>query len=188
METKELKSLDSSEFKVLKQITLISDRPNSEYEIGTILYSRPLTPTYNFKKQEEEDRTTTPMQRLFQEYPNQEKYPHDRIDEIIFDAIKLCFPKSKLKNSTIMFDVNEGKLRNFKKSRQISVSKIHFLPDLSGADDISRLSGRNFKSTWMKLNIYSFCKSILLENRSFTGYYNISEEDVLDSLETVTFE
>ena len=36
METKELKLLDSSEFKVLKQITLISDRPNSEYEIGTI--------------------------------------------------------------------------------------------------------------------------------------------------------
>lgn len=70
METKELKLLDSSEFKVLKQITLISDRPNSEYEIGTILYSRPLTPTYNFKKQEQEDRTTTPMQRLLQEYPN----------------------------------------------------------------------------------------------------------------------
>ena len=106
METKELKLLDSSEFKVLKQITLISDRPNSEYEIGTILYSRPLTPTYNFKKQEQEDRTTTPMQRLLQEYPNKKKYPHDRIDEIIFDAIKSRFPKSGLRNSTILFNID----------------------------------------------------------------------------------
>jgi hypothetical protein len=188
MEMKELKLLDSSEFKVLKQITLISDRPNSEYEIGTILYSRPLTPTYNLKKQEQEDRTTTPMQRLLQEYPNQEKYPHDRIDEIIFDAIKSCFPKSKLRNSTIIFDFDEENLRNIKKSRQISESEMYFSPEFSGDDDIFSLSGRVFKVPRMKLNIYSFCKSTLLENLSFIGLYNTSEEDVLDSLETVTFE
>lgn len=187
METKELKWLDRSEFKVLKQITLISDRPNSEYEIGTILYSRPLTPTYNFKKQEQEDRTTTPMQRLLQEYPNQKNYPHDRIDEIIFDAIKSRFPKSRLRNSEILFNVNKENLRNLK-NRQTSESEISFSPDFSGVDDIFSLSGREFKAPRMKLNIYSFCKSTLLENLSFIGFYNTSEEDVLDSLETVTFE
>lgn len=187
METKELKWLDRSEFKVLKQITLISDRPNSEYEIGTILYSRPLTPTYNFKKQEQEDRTTTPMQRLLQEYPNQKNYPHDRIDEIIFDAIKSRFPKSRLRNSEILFNVNKENLRNLK-NRQTSESEISFSPDFSGVDDIFSLSGREFKAPRMKLNIYSFCKSTLLENLSFIGFYNTSEEDVLVSLETVTFE
>ena len=187
METKELKWLDRSEFKVLKQITLISDRPNGECEIGTILYSRPLTPTYNLKKQEQEDRTTTPMQRLLQEYPNQKNYPHDRIDEIIFDAIKSSFPKSGIINSIILFNVDEEKLRNLK-NRQISESEISFSPEFSGVDDISGLSGRKFKVSRMKLNIYSFCKSTLLENLYFIGYYNIFEEDVLDSLKTVTFE
>ena len=187
METKELKWLDRSEFKVLKQITLISDRPNSEYEIGTILYSRPLTPTYNFKKQEQEDRTTTPMQRLLQEYPNQKNYPHDRIDEIIFDAIKSHFPKSGLRNSSILFNIDEENLRKLK-NRQISESEIYFSPDFSDADDIFSLSGREFKAPRIKLNIYSFCKSTLLENLFFIGFYNTSEEDVLDSLETVTFE
>ena len=187
METKELKWLDCSEFKVLKQITLISNSPNSEYEIGTILYSRPLTHMYNFKKQEQEDRTTTPMQRLLQGYPNQKNYPHDRIDEIIFDAIKSRFPESGLRNSTILFNIDEENLRNMK-NRQISESEICFLPDFSGADDIFSLSRREFKAPRMKLNIYGFCKSILLENLFFIGYYNISEEDVLDSLKTVTFE
>lgn len=55
MNERVLKWLDMNDMKILKHITIISDRQNVETELGSILYTRPLTKDYNLIKQQEED-------------------------------------------------------------------------------------------------------------------------------------
>ncbi|HUW06822.1 MAG TPA: hypothetical protein VMW01_11240 [Williamwhitmania sp.] len=187
MEEKTLKWLDIADLKILKQIIIISDRQNGEYELGQVIYTRPLTTEYNLKKQEEEDKTTTPIERLLQEYPRQKNYPNDRIDEIIFDSIRKTFPKSILRHDTIFFNVDEEKI-SLLKNKNVVKSAIYFSPEFSGIVNVFNYVGKTFKAPRIGINIYSYFKSDLLEGRIFYANYGVTEETVLEKLNTVTFE
>lgn len=187
MEEKILKWLDINDLKILKQIIIISDKPNGEFELGQVIYTRPLTTEYNLKKQEEEDKTTNSLERLLQEYPKQKNYPNDRIDEIIFDSIRKTFPKSILRNDTIFFNVDEEKL-SLLKNKNVIKSAIFFSPEFSDIVNVFDYAGKTFKATQIAINIYSYYKTDLLEGRIFYANYNVTEENVLDRLNTVKFE
>lgn len=187
MEEKTLKWLDIADLKILKQIIIISDRLNGEYELGQVMYTRPLTTEYNLKKQEEEDKTTSSIERLLQEYPRQRNYPNDTIDEIIFGSIRKIFPKSILRNDTIFFNIDEGKLSLLKNKRVIK-SAIYFSPEFSGIVNVFDYVGKSFKAPRIGINIYSSYQSELLEGQIFYANYNITEEKVLEKLNTVKFE
>lgn len=184
-----LKWLDIDEMKILKRIIIISDRQNGETELGSIFYTRPLTNEYNLKKQQEEDEnsSTTQLDKLLQEYPKQKNYPNDRIDEIIFEAVTKNYPKSIVKNDTILFNVDLEKLETLKNRLKISCS-IYFSPEFSNIDNFHEYVGKEFKAPKIDLNIYSYYKPEYMDKCIFYATYNATEEDVLDKLKTVEFE
>jgi len=186
MEERILKWLEIADFKILKQIIIVSDRQNGEYELGQVIYTRPLTTEYNFKK-EEEVKESNKFERLFQEYPKQKNYPNDRIDEIIFDSIKKTFPKSILRNDSIFFNVDEEKIAILK-NKNVTKSAIYFSPEFSDVVNVFDYAGKSFKAPRIGINIYSYSKSELLDGRFFYANYNVIEESVLEKLVTVRFE
>lgn len=186
MEERILKWLDINDLKILKQIIIVSDRQNGEYELGQVIYTRPLTTEYNFKK-EEEEKDSNKFDRLFQEYPKQKNYPNDRIDEIIFDSIKKTFPKSILRNDSIFFNVDEEKI-SLLKNKNTTKSAIYFSPEFSNIVNVFDYAGKSFKAPRIGIQIYSYNKSDLLDGRIFYANYNVTEESILDKLNTVKFE
>jgi|GEM_PF-1317555 len=191
MEERVLEWLDMDEMKVLKQIIIISDRKNGETELGSIIYTRPLTEQYNFKKQQEEDeKASDSIARLVQEYPKQKNYPNDGIDKIILDAVKNSYPKSVLRNDTILFNVDSEKI-NVLKKRMVTPSTIYFSPEFSNASMFSNFSefvGKQFKAPKINLNVYSFFKPEFLEGHIFYANYDAKDANALDALITVKFE
>lgn len=190
MEERVLKWLEIHEMRVLKQIILISDRKNGETELGSVLYTRPLSDSYNFKKQQEEDeqsKTDNSLTRLIQEYPKQKNYPNDRMDEIIFDAVKKSYPKSLSRNDTILFNVDLEKIETLK-NRLVIGSSLYFSPEFSNVGNFHSYVGRTFKAPSVNLNIYSYYRPEFLDGQIFYANYNATEEDVLDLLKTVKFE
>jgi len=187
MEEKILKWLDINDLKIWIQIIVISDRQNGEYELGQLIYTRPLTTEYNLKKQEDEDKTTSTFERLLQGYPKQKNYPNDRIDEIIFDSIRKTFPKSILRNDTIFFNVDEEKI-SLLKNKNITKSAIYFSPEFSDIVNVFDFVGKTFNAPRIGINIYSYDKSDLLDSQIFYANYNVEEEIVLKNLHSVKFE
>ena len=188
MNEKTLKWLDISEMKILKHIIIISDRQNGETELGSIFYTRPFTEEYNLKKQQEDaNNTETQIKKLFQEHPKQKNYPNDRIDEIIFESVKKNYPKSVLKNDTILFNVDFEKLDTLK-NRLVIPCSIYFLPEFSNTGNFHEFVGKEFKAPQVNLNIYSYYKPEYMDRHIFYAIYNVTEENVLDKLRTVNFE
>ncbi|MBS4041379.1 MAG: hypothetical protein KGZ81_12370, partial [Flavobacteriales bacterium] len=190
MEERTLKWLDIHEMKVLKQIIIISDRQNGETEIGRILYTRPLTTEYNFIKQQAEEESLgekNKFERLFQEYPKQANYPNDRIDEIIFNAVKRAYPKSVLRNDSILFNVDLEKIELLK-NRNIIKSAIYFSPEFSMVENFYDYVGKEFQAPRISINIYSYYRPDFLEGQIFYANFDVSESNVIEKLETVHFE
>ena len=184
MEVKTLKWLDISEMKILKQIIIISDRQNGESVIGRVIYTRPLTVDYNLKKQQKEE---SELDMFLNEYPRQENYPTDRIDEIIFNSIRKAYPKVKLRNDTILFNVDLEKI-SILRNRNIIKSAIYFSPEFSNITNIFDYVGNTFQSFQININIYSDYNSAFLDGQIFYAEYGVSEESVLEKLSTVKFE
>lgn len=189
LQEKILKWLNVKEIKILKQIIIVSDRQNGETELGSILYTRPMNESYNLKKQQEEDEKSTEssFDRLFKEHPKQENYPNDRLDEIIFESIKKIYPKSVLRNETILFNVDLDKIETLKNRIAIPCS-IYFSPEFSNIGNYSAYLGQEFKVPLINLNIYSYYKPEFLINQNFYATYNLTEENILNSLEILNFE
>ncbi len=188
MEERTIKLLEDGELKILKRIVIISDRNNVETELGSILYTRPLTKDYNLKKQQEEDKSKPNIiDRLFQEYPKQTNYPEDEIDVIILAAIKNAFPKSILRNDTIFFNLDLEKLEVLK-NRMVLKGSMYFSPEFSNISNIYQYVGKQFKAPRVSLNIYSYYKPEFLEGIIFYATYNAENEKVLDLLKSVQFE
>jgi hypothetical protein len=189
MKERVLKWLDISEMKILKHIIIISDRQYGETELGSIFYTRPFTEDYNLKKQQEEDAISneTTIDRLLQEHPKQKNYPNDRIDEIIFESVKKNYPKSILRNDTILFNVDLEKLETLK-NKLLVPSFIYFSPEFSNIGNFQEFVGKEFKAPQINLNIYSYYKPAYMDKQIFYATYNVIEENVLENLNTIKFE
>lgn len=188
MEERILKWLDENEMRILKQIIIVSDRQNGETEIGSIVYTRPLSPTYNLSKQKEEyKKAENSLDRLFHEYPKQENYPVDRIDEIILTSVKKSYPKSIVRNDKILFNVDLEKLKRIK-NKNVLNSSIYFAQEFSNITNFSEFAGKEFKALKIDIKIYSYYRAEYLDGQIFYANYNIQEQNILNDLKTVIFE
>lgn len=188
METTNLKWLEKDKFKIIKQIIIVSDRNNIETELGSILYTRPITKDYNFINQNAEDKQeSNQINRLIQGYPKQKNYPIDDIDIIIFDAIRGTFPKSIVKNDSLLFNVDFDKLAVFKRKNVIK-SVIYFFPEFSNIHNIYDYCGMEFKASKLVVNIYSYNKPKFLEDQIFYANYDAQSQTILENLNSVHFE
>ena len=188
MEEITLNWLNIDEMRILKQIIIISDSQNGEMEIGRILYTRQLNEIYNLKKQEKDDeKESNPIKRILNEYPEQKNYPVDRIDEIIFGSILRIYPKSKVRNETILFNLDMENIKVLKRRKTIK-SVIYFKPDFSNLN-IYKFMRNQFIAHKFDINIYggSYLPE-LLEGQIFIALYDVNEQQVLDNLDTVNFD
>jgi hypothetical protein len=77
--------LPIDDMRILKQIIIVSDFPRDrELSVGYIVYERKLTDRYKFK---EVDKKSDEFNYLL-DYPKQELYPHDDVDDIILQAVQ----------------------------------------------------------------------------------------------------
>jgi hypothetical protein len=187
MEERILKWLNKEEMRILKHIIIISDRQNGETELGSILYTRRFSENYNLRKQKEEDeKEENSLNRLFHEYPNQKNYPVDRIDEIILEAITNKYPKTIVRNDTILFNLDLEKIE-FMKNRNVIKSAIYFSPEFSHTTNFYEFVGKEFKAPRIDINIYSYYRPEFLDGQFFYANYNVLEQQILDDLKTVDF-
>ena len=184
----DLRWLDVSEMKVLKQIILVSDRDGGEVELGRMIYTRPLSEKYNFKIQDAEDGNDSEksVDRLFQEYPKQENYPNDRLDEIIMTSVRNSYPKSMLRNESILFNVDLEKIKTLTNRRAVP-STMYLSPEFSNAGSYSEFVGKEFRAPRIEFNIYTYYNPEFLEGNIFYGTYNVSEESILELFNEVGF-
>lgn len=187
METKILEFLPLRDLKIIKQIRILEEKNNQINHIGHIIYTRPLTPEYNLKKQEEEDKNNpNPLDKHLLEYPRQYNYPQDEMDIIIFSAIRKLYPNSILRNDTVLFNVDLDKVK-FLKGQHNSKAVIYFMPHFSDITEAYQYAGKQFKSPAIPIMIYSNSSS-LPTNIYFHANYPADDQEVLKKLESIKFE
>lgn len=184
MSEKIIKGLNIEDCKILKQIIIVSDRKYGETEIGSIFYKRNFTEDYKLNEVNEDE---DPLDKLLYDYPKQENYPNDRLDEIIFESIKKNYPKSVLKNALIIFNVDLEKLEILKNKNSIK-AKIYFTPWSKTYSDLYQFAGKTFKSPEVDLHVYSNYSDEITQGQTFIASYLLEEENVLNKLSAVEFE
>lgn len=178
-----IRGLDSSEWRVLKEIKLLG-RIGHEVTgvMGTLLYTRPLTPEYKPKERPDVCRFQKCLYGL-----RQEDYPNDWFDEMILDAVKAQFPESMTRSELILFDVDFEKIERLKNQRIIS-AEISVTPDLQDVDPRAN-EGRRFEIRSLALNVYTmYPREEVLQNLLFFANYRVSDKDLADVLSSVKFE
>lgn len=189
MITKTIKGLDIQECKILKHIVIIEDRQFGESVIGNIFYKRGFSEKYNLLKQREENKKSevSRVERLLGEYPKQEDYPKDRIDEIIFESIKDIYPKSILRSELIIFNTDLERLEIHKNKNKFK-GKIYFTPKIQDYSNIYQFVGQSFDSPEIKLNIFSDYVNEKRKVQIFSAGYFIEEQNLLEELKLIEFE
>lgn len=176
--------LPKEEIRIIKLITIISnpreniysnENPNS-YPLGQIVYERELTENYKFSKITHNKKNI----EQYSEYPTQDSFPHDEIDNFIIQSIKNSHPKSTLKNLCLFTNDEKENLNKILYTTEYQ-STITFLPDLSQLN-FNELTEQIFYSLKKKCTIHA-------KNRSFdfTGYYNLDDKDILGKINKIVF-
>ena len=147
MKTKTIEGLNIEDCRVLKEIFIIGDRNFGESTIGQIFYKRKINENYNFIKQKEYDerKENTLLEKLLEGYPKQENYPNDELDDLILSGIKQQYPKSKIKNSLILFNIDLENLEILKNQNRFP-SKFYITPVINNMSDFFMYSGKSFES------------------------------------------
>lgn len=188
MEIHHITGLRNDQVRILKQIIIVSDRNNTETELGSIFYKRLITPRYNLAKQAEADKAEKDQfAKFFGDSPQQENYPVDEIDKMIISAIKRNYPKSILRNDLILFNTDLEKL-SILKNRNAIRSKIFVSPEFTLGEDLSKYVGKNFSAPLINLNIYTYQNPNSLEGVVFYGTYPLDRETEIENLSNVEFE
>lgn len=176
-EIKTITILPVDEFRVIKQIKIISEFANNrEYSIGYILYERRLTNDYSFKEVSKENNDF--LYNL--ECPRQDSYPNDSVDEIILQSIRNSFPKSTARNYSLISTVDTENIKILQ-NRHIEQSEITFSPDFSQID-IYKHVGKSFSGLRKSVKIYSNFTKENIQNLYFQGYYNLEDTEILDQI------
>lgn len=168
-----VKMLDFSDWRILKEINIVSKTNyDQEIVIGTILYERNISKDYYLK----DDNEPNSFLRLLN-YPKQDLFPTDLLDEIIFNAIKEKFPKSFVKNYEIAFS-SDLEMINRIQSKPYEQTTLEIRPNFSQID-LNLLTTKSFNFPIIAIKIYQdFTKE------SIKGHYFMGICDYKDHTET----
>lgn len=182
MDIKTISVLPIEEIRVIKQIMIVSEFANNkEYSIGYILYERELSDNYKFKETPKGERDFS----YYLDFPRQDSYPTDNLDEIILQSIKNSFPKSTLRNYSLICNVDKERIERLQ-NRQFEQSEISFTPDFSQTD-FHRFVGQSFDGLRKPIKIYNDFTKESIQNLYFQGYYNLNDRQMLDRIDSTKF-
>jgi hypothetical protein len=174
--------LPLEEIRVIKQIVIVTDYANNkEFPIGYILYERHLTNSYKFKEVPESEKDFD----YYFNYPNEAVYPKDRLDDIIFQAVRNTFPKSVTRNYNVIFNIDMDRVKTLQ-NRQVVKNEMTFTPDCSQVD-IYNLSRQSFSGLRKEIKIYNDFRLDDIKYLAFNGYYNLKDKQILSDLDQITF-
>lgn len=165
--------LDQEDWKIVKEINIIStNQYGVEISIGTIVYNREITDDYKLK----EDPEPNQFKRLLN-YPKQELFTHDDIDELILSAVKSKFPKSYIMSHQIFWDSDEKRFEHLlKRPKETAVLEIR--PNFSGID-IYSLAGKSFPVFRKEINIYQDFTLESIKSHFFTANCDFDKRESL---------
>lgn len=175
MNTVRINLLDVKEWKIMKEITLVSDNSHNQ-EIGVICYLRKVDEKYHLDEDPETD--------MF-DYPKQELFPEDDLDKIILSSIKKLFPKSSVQNRLLLFDTDRDMVDTIRQtSRQTAIFDV--MPFWTQNDLAKYANG--FEIFRKEINIYQRYTKESIKNNRFIGYCDfVSCQDTYKRLDEIEF-
>ena len=189
MNTKTITSLELNEFRILKHIQFSTDAKFAGFPNKSVIYKRKFSNNYKFSQSEPEENTLeNRMGRLMSDFPKQQNYPNDRIDEIILKAISDIYPNTTVRNELIVFNVDLEKIERIKNKRS-NRGNIIFSPTIADYSDLTKYVGRQFSSPVVEINIYSNSLVEAESAEAFTAKYLFPDEEfILDKIKQIEFE
>jgi hypothetical protein len=169
--------------KIIKQIDLIIQNRNEiDVAAGIILYEREFSESYGFKEKQKEEKDFF----HFVNYPKQEDYPHDDLDSMILEAIKLDFPKVIVK-SDLLFSSRDVEHYEHLTNRPHEVAELNFIPDFTGIK-LEELPQKSFNGFRKEIKIYVNGSTEVIKNRGFRGYCDFeTHEEIYERLDKISF-
>lgn len=183
MKPKTITVLPIDELRVIKQIFLTKESKHNDNDIsiGYILYERKFTGNYKFTETPKEKRDF----KYYLEYPRQDSYPNDSIDDLILQSVKNTYPKSIVKSHSLICNIDKEKIEILQ-DRPSEKSHIKITPDFSGRD-FNKIAGREFDWIQKKITIYADSINEELKNVSFFGYYDLDDQEILPEVDEIKF-
>ena len=174
--------LNFQDWKIMKEVHIVSKNSyEQEMAIGVINYLRKVEKDYCLQNDPEKDK----FLRLLN-YPKQELFPQDIIDEIILNAVKEQFPKSFVRNTQISFDSDLEKIKIITQVPK-QIARLEVRPNFSQVD-LSKLVGQQLNFFIKDINIYQHFTSDSIKGKYFTGICNFhSQDDTYKKLDQVEF-
>lgn len=169
--------LPLDKMRVLKQVIILKN----DISIGYILYERKLSPDYKFVETPEDEKDFN----YYFEYPKQESFPKDNLDDIILQTIRNKYPKSITYNHSIICNVDEDKIKTLK-NRATEKGSIQITPDFSKVD-LSTLAGQQFEQYYIDVNIYADFRLEDIKNLFFYGNYDMDDDFIINELRKIEF-
>lgn len=181
MKERKFKVFDEDQYRVIKQVFLISDFKNQEYTTGYFIYERKFSKNYRMHEVPEEKRDFE--YRLT--YPKQEYFPSDNLDNLILQSVKTAYPKSRVFNRIYCCTLDEENLERMR-DRPHEKSEILFRPDFSSIDLLD-LIGKELSVRYVDVNIYCDASSELIKNIAFVCYHPYNDTSIVEDLKTARF-
>lgn len=174
--------LDYPDWKIMKEINIVSQNSYAqEIVIGVIGYLRQIQKEYFLK----DDPEPSEFLRLLN-YPKQELFPHDELDEIILNSVKIQYPKSFIRNTEISFDSDLEKIKIITQVPKIS-ARFEVRPNLSKID-VSSLRGRSLNVFLQDINIFQHFTLDSIRGKYFTGICDYEgHEEIYKKLDKIEF-
>ena len=174
--------LERDNWRIVKEINIIStNQYGVEIVIGAIIYDRKITNDYKLN----DDPETNQIKRLL-DYPRQDLFTVDEIDDLILNAIKSKFPKSFVKNYQVIFDSDE-KSFNYLLKRPSEKATIEIRPDFSNVD-IYNLTEKTFPVFQKEINIYQEFTLESIKSHYFRTNCNFERrENLISELYNIEF-
>ncbi len=188
MEERIITFLDQNEWRIIKNIHIISDTKYGETVIGNIFYKRFITDNYKLKKQKEEDDKNGGVS-FIRDYPRQENYPQDDIDMLIFNSIKSLYPKSQVTNDLLLFNTDKRNLELWKNRPKFD-SKLFFTPIFEdySVDNLVKLKSDEFINSEIPIKIYTFNPNEFIANTNFNIRYPLNRKELITKITQIEFE
>lgn len=160
---KTIKMLDFQDWKIMKELNIVSQTSyDQEIVIGVIAYLRNIHKDYYLKNDPEPNE----FLRLLN-YPKQELFPQDYLDEIILNSIKDKYPKSFVRNTEISFDSDEEKIKIITQVPK-HTARFEVRPNFSQVD-LSKFVGQTLNFFIKDINIYQHFTADSIKGKYFTG-------------------
>lgn len=141
----QLIALDEHEWCIMKMIMLNIPTMYGPQDVAYFMYKRPLTPWYKLTQ-------STESVSFVEEYPRQKDFPHDVIDQLVFDSVLQIYPNSRILNKLVIFNT-ERDLINQLMEPPTQEGKIIFTPFIT-PDDIKKHPGRTYYRYELPINFY----------------------------------